>query len=90
MREGDAGVTRGEVRYLLPPRQMISAQAVRKDDRRPFAGHLVMDFRVAPAELASGLLHLSNALRVQCFAFTAPLGALPFAIAPACATVSID
>ncbi len=28
--------------------------------------------------------------RFQCFAFTAPFGALPFAIAAACATVSID
>jgi hypothetical protein len=49
MREGDARMARGEVRYLLPPREMISAQAVRKDDRRAIARDLVIDLGVAAA-----------------------------------------
>src|SRR6266850_8471719 len=69
---------------------MVAAEPVREDDGRPLAHHFVVELGVAPPQPA-GAPHLrSSALRVQCFAFTSPFGALPFAIAAACATVSID
>ena len=75
-----------EVRHLLPPGKMVAAEAVRKDDRRPLAEHFVVDLRAVATKL-----HLrSNALRVQCPALTAPLGARPCAISAACAAVSMD
>src|SRR5689334_9049356 len=90
MRESDAGVACGEVRHLLPPRQVVAAQAVREDDRRAFARDLVVELGIAAPQAPGRAFHLSNAFRAQCFAFTAPFGALPLAMAPACATVSID
>src|SRR6266852_2055282 len=69
---------------------MVAAQAVREDERGPIAHHFVVELGIASPQPAGAPHLLSSALRVQYLAFTAPFGALPFAIAAACATVSID
>src|SRR5437016_5157406 len=88
--QSDAGVRGGEMRELLPPGKVIAAEAVREDERRTFAHDFVVNLGVAAPQPPGTPHFLSSALRVQCFAFTAPFGALPFAIAAACATVPID
>jgi hypothetical protein len=36
MREGDAGVALAEMGHLLPPREMVAAEPVGKDERGPW------------------------------------------------------
>lgn len=51
--EGHAGMAGGEMRYLLPPAEMIAAEPVGEDDRRPFAGHLVVQAAAGAIEPAA-------------------------------------
>jgi len=43
VREGDARIARGEMGDLLPPRQLVAAEPVRKHDRGPCTRYLVVD-----------------------------------------------
>jgi hypothetical protein len=62
VREGDASVTGGEMGDLLPPRQVVAAEPVRKHDRRAGACYLVMDavrtaLKAADAAGGQGRMH---------------------------------
>jgi hypothetical protein len=52
VRKGHAGMGGGEVADLLPPRHLVAAQAVGKNDRRSAAGDFVVDFAVGPDQAA--------------------------------------
>ena len=56
MRKNHAGVGLCEVSDLLPPRQVVAAQAVREDDRRPAAGDFVIDAAIGTLEETSACL----------------------------------
>src|SRR5262245_39459496 len=87
MREHHAGRGRRELRDLLPPREMVAAEAVREDQRRTLPCGFVIDLGAVCAAQPSAF---PQGLRFQNFALTAPLGARPFTISAAWAAVSID
>src|SRR6185369_11478716 len=90
MCECDARVARCEMGNLLPPGEMVAAQAMREHDCRSAAFDLVVDAAVRALQETRAPHRPSRALRVQCAAFTAPFGARPLTISAACATVSSD
>ena len=53
MREGHAGVAVSEVRHLLPPAQVIAAEAVREDEHRAATFDFVIETAIAPVEVTS-------------------------------------
>jgi hypothetical protein len=52
VRKGHAGMGGGEVAHLLPPRHLVAAQAVGKNDRRSAAGDFIVDVAIGPGKPA--------------------------------------
>ncbi len=57
MGEGHASVSRREVCDLLPPAEMIAAQPMGEQQRRPVAGDFVVQVAERPFQFAGGALH---------------------------------
>jgi GH43 family beta-xylosidase len=53
MREGHARISAAEVRYLLPPAQVIAAKAVREEEEGAAAVHFVIETAARPLEVAA-------------------------------------